>query len=147
MCKQCVLHSNSDANTPQEQQLALRHACCNNKNNSSANIKTLTNIMERKKNYYQDLYNGCYIHTKNYILKYHYIHYYSNKYPIIIQNIYIDINISILQRCQRQHILTLGCCFFQKGVVRCLQTTPMIFTCIIFKRPQTTPNDSKRPLI
>ena len=42
----------------------------------------------RKKNYYQDLYKGCYIHTKNYILKYHYIHYYSNKYPIIIQIIY-----------------------------------------------------------
>ena len=48
----------------------------------------LTKHYGRKKNYYQDLYKGCYIHTKNYILKYHYIHYYSNKYPIIIQIIY-----------------------------------------------------------
>ena len=48
------------------------------------------------------------------------------------------------QRCRDVHVF--GCCMllFPQVVVACLETNPMIFTCIIFKQPQTTTNNPNR---
>ena len=48
------------------------------------------------------------------------------------------------QRCRDVHVF--GCCMllFPHVVVDCLETTPVIFTCIIFKQPQTTTNNPNR---